>query len=55
MLTRYMEERRIAFKRSLIGFHYLERGQFEVLPRAFRTFVRSPRFMCKSLDLIGLH
>jgi hypothetical protein len=40
-----MEERKIDFKRTLVGFHYLERGQFEVLPRAFRTFVRGPHFL----------
>jgi broad specificity phosphatase PhoE len=44
MLPRYMEDTMIAFKRTLAGFHYLERGQFEVMPKDFRMFVRGPCF-----------
>lgn len=45
MLTRYMKERKIGLEHTVAGFHYLERGQFEVLPKAFRTFVRGPSFL----------
>ena len=44
MLMRYMVERRIEFKRSLAGFHYLEMKQFEVEPREFIMYVSGPRF-----------
>jgi len=44
MPPRYMEDTMIAFKRTLAGFHYLERGQFEVMPKDFRMFVRGPCF-----------
>ena len=45
MVARYMDQQKITFKRTLAGFHYLERGQFEALPKAFRIFVRGPSFL----------
>jgi hypothetical protein len=44
MLPLYMEDTMIAFERTLAGFQYLERGQFEVMPKDFRMFVRGPCF-----------
>src|SRR5215213_8838080 len=37
----------IAFKRTLAGFHYLERGQFEVMPMDFGMFVRGHASACE--------
>jgi len=42
MLPRYMEDTMIAFQRTLAGFHYLERGPLDVMPKDFRMFVGGP-------------
>jgi hypothetical protein len=44
MLTRYMVERKMEFKSTLAGFHYLEMKPFEVEPCEYIMYVRGPRF-----------
>ncbi|MBS0233792.1 MAG: hypothetical protein JSR99_09925 [Proteobacteria bacterium] len=44
MMTRYMQDKGIEFKRTIAGFHSLQRGQFETLPKLFSPFVRGPNF-----------
>ena len=42
MLTRYMVEGKIEFKRTLAGFHCLEMKPFEVEPDEYIMYVRGP-------------
>ena len=41
-VVRFMHDRQMTLDRSLAGFHYLERKQFEVDPHEFIPFVRGP-------------
>lgn len=43
MMQAYMDEKKIAFERSIVGFHCLLRPQFETLPREVGMFVRGPK------------
>jgi hypothetical protein len=45
MLKRYMVERKIEFKRTLAGFHYLEMKPFEVEPDEYIMYVRGPHLV----------
>jgi len=42
-IARYMADEGTAFSRTIAGFHYLERKQFEAWHR-FQTFVSGPAF-----------